>query len=136
MLTASRLVGALYPRQAWVWAFAVDSWIPLFGIVVGRLDYASLLALVLASLGAYAGAFAGKWRTLMTGCITSSRVMCRPVISLRFTIALPPHFSSASSSGYSTVARVFLGGRYAVHQMRFGLSWHIPPWWGTQPVST
>jgi hypothetical protein len=60
VLTASGLMGALHPQWAWVWAFAVGSWIPLLGIAFDRFEYASLLALVFALVGAYAGAFAGK----------------------------------------------------------------------------
>jgi len=60
VLTASGLVGALHPQGAWVWALAVGLWIPLLGLVFDRFDYASLLALAFASVGAYAGAFAGK----------------------------------------------------------------------------
>jgi hypothetical protein len=60
VLTASGLMGALHPQRAWVWAFAIGSWIPLLGIAFDRFDYASLLAFVFALVGAYAGAFAGK----------------------------------------------------------------------------
>jgi hypothetical protein len=60
VLTASGLLGTLHPARAWVWALAVGSWISALGIAFDRFDYASLLALVIASVGAYAGAFAGK----------------------------------------------------------------------------
>jgi hypothetical protein len=60
VLTASGLMGALHPQRAWVWAFAVGSWIPLLGGAFDRFDYASLLTLVFALVGAYAGAFFGK----------------------------------------------------------------------------
>ena len=60
VLTAAGLMGALQPQRAWVWAFAVGSWIPLVGIAFDRFEYASLLALVFALVGAYAGAFARK----------------------------------------------------------------------------
>jgi hypothetical protein len=39
---------------------AVGSWIPMLGIAYDRFDYASLLALAFALVGAYAGAFAEK----------------------------------------------------------------------------
>jgi hypothetical protein len=65
VLTASGLVGTLHPQR--MWALAVGSWIPLLGIVFGRFDYASLLGLAFALVGAYAGAFAGKRLTTANG---------------------------------------------------------------------
>ena len=67
VLTASGLMGTLHPQRAWVWAFAVGSWIPLLGIAFDRFNYASLLALVFALVGAYAGAFFGKRLTTTAG---------------------------------------------------------------------
>ena len=60
VFTASGLLGALHPERAWVWALAVGSWIPVLGLAYDRFDYASLLALAFALVGAYAGAFAEK----------------------------------------------------------------------------
>ena len=55
--------GATRPSGAWLWALAVGLWIPVLGIVVGD-NYAALLALVPALLGALAGAAA---RRLLAG---------------------------------------------------------------------
>ena len=72
VLTASGLMGALHPQRAWVWAFAVGSWIPLLGVAFDRFEYASLLALIIALVGAYVGAFAGKrLRTSANGASAS-----------------------------------------------------------------
>ena len=57
VLGASALMGGLYPQRAWVWALAVGSWIPALGITLGH-GHASIMALVFALVGAYAGAFA------------------------------------------------------------------------------
>ena len=51
------LLGALHPARPWLWVLAVGAWIPALGIVQDW-NYASLLALVLALSGAYAGALA------------------------------------------------------------------------------
>ena len=53
------LLGALHPARPWLWALAVGAWIPALGIVQDW-NYASLLALVLALSGAYAGALASR----------------------------------------------------------------------------
>ncbi len=53
LLTCS-LFGALGPRRPWLWALAVGLWIPVFGIVTTR-NYGTLLALLIAFVGAYAG---------------------------------------------------------------------------------
>jgi hypothetical protein len=55
--------GATRPARAWLWALAVGLWIPVLGIVVHG-NYAALLALVPALLGALAGAAA---RRLLAG---------------------------------------------------------------------
>jgi len=39
------LFGLLYPARPWLWAFAVGTWIPAFGILT-EFNHASLLALV------------------------------------------------------------------------------------------
>jgi hypothetical protein len=51
--------GAIRPAHAWRWALLVGIWIPLLNIALHQ-NYGSLLALVFAGLGAYAGAFARR----------------------------------------------------------------------------
>jgi hypothetical protein len=66
LFAACFLLGVVSPRQPWLWAVAVGGWIPAFGIVL-RHDapsVGSLLALVVAVVGAYAGAGV---RALMAG---------------------------------------------------------------------
>ena len=46
--------GYLEPKRPWLWGLAIGLWIPLLGIV-GQQNYATLLALVVALAGAYAG---------------------------------------------------------------------------------
>jgi hypothetical protein len=55
VLGVSGMFGMLYPARPWLWALAVGTWIPAFGIV-REFNYASLLALVFSFAGAYAGA--------------------------------------------------------------------------------
>ncbi|MCX6539258.1 MAG: hypothetical protein NT151_10060 [Acidobacteria bacterium] len=47
-------LGFMAPKRPWLWALAVGLWIPLLGIV-GTHNYGSLLALLIAFAGAYAG---------------------------------------------------------------------------------
>lgn len=54
ILVSCGLLGALGPKQPWLWALAVGLWIPLFGIVRAQ-NFGSLLALAIAFAGAYAG---------------------------------------------------------------------------------
>jgi hypothetical protein len=54
ILACCGLLGAVAPRRPWLLALAVGAWIPLLGIVLTR-NYGSLLALVFAFGGAYAG---------------------------------------------------------------------------------
>jgi hypothetical protein len=56
---ASALFGALRPSSAWLWALAIGVWVPLWDILA-RHNYGSLLALIVALLGAYGGAFARR----------------------------------------------------------------------------
>ena len=56
-------LAAARPSRAWLWALAVGLWIPVLGIVA-RDNYAALIALVPALLGAVAGAAA---RRLLAG---------------------------------------------------------------------
>lgn len=48
------MFGGINPKRPWLFAIAVGSWIPLIGIITAG-NTASLLALVFAFLGAYAG---------------------------------------------------------------------------------
>jgi hypothetical protein len=59
VLGTSGLFGLLYPARPWLWALAVGTWIPAYGIV-REFNYASLLALVFSFAGAYAGAVVRK----------------------------------------------------------------------------
>jgi hypothetical protein len=49
-----RWFGAIGPDRPWLWALAVGAWIPIYEIPSTR-NYGSLLALVMAFVGAYAG---------------------------------------------------------------------------------
>jgi hypothetical protein len=51
VLGVSGLFGLLYPARPWLWAFAVGTWIPAFGILT-EFNHASLLALVFSFAGA------------------------------------------------------------------------------------
>jgi len=51
VLGVSGVFGMLYPARPWLWALAVGTWIPAFGIV-REFNYASLLALVFSFAGA------------------------------------------------------------------------------------
>ena len=52
----SAVFGSLLPRHAWLLAIAIGAWIPLANIIQFN-NYGSVLALVVAFAGAYAGAF-------------------------------------------------------------------------------
>ena len=54
LLIVSAGFGAVYPRFAWLWAIVLGAWIPLFSIMIAH-NFGSLLALVLAFIGAYVG---------------------------------------------------------------------------------
>jgi hypothetical protein len=56
---AAAFFAALVPRRPWFWALSVGAWVPLFGIVGSR-NTGSLLALAIAFVGAFAGAFVRK----------------------------------------------------------------------------
>jgi len=62
LFAACFLLGAVKPRHPWLWAVAVGLWIPLLTIVPHpeSPNYATLLALVFALTGAYAGAATRK----------------------------------------------------------------------------
>ena len=59
VLSAAGLMGALHPMRAWVWAVAVGLWIPTLSIASGH-GYEFIVALGIACVGAYEGAFVGK----------------------------------------------------------------------------
>ena len=48
------LLGVMGPARPWIWALAVGSWIPVFGIILKH-NFGSLLALLIAFAGAYTG---------------------------------------------------------------------------------
>lgn len=66
VLVASGLFGLLDPGRAWLWALLIGGGIPLVGILETQ-NYGSLLALVLAFTGAYAGVLAKKFLSLANG---------------------------------------------------------------------
>jgi uncharacterized membrane protein YjjB (DUF3815 family) len=53
------ILGTVMPRRAWIWALAVGIWIPVFNIILNN-NYGSLLALIAAFIGSYAGVFIRK----------------------------------------------------------------------------
>ena len=48
------LLGVMGPARPWLWALAVGLWIPILGITLKH-NFGSLLALLIAFAGAYAG---------------------------------------------------------------------------------
>jgi hypothetical protein len=64
LVLAAALFGALRPSSAWLWALATGIWIPFWGILANH-NYGSLLALIIAFLGAYGGAFARRAARLL-----------------------------------------------------------------------
>jgi hypothetical protein len=59
LLLSCGVLGALGPDRPWLWALGVGAWIPAYGIASSR-NFGSLLALVFAFVGAYAGMGARK----------------------------------------------------------------------------
>ena len=59
VFAGSAIFGFIIPSRAWIWAVAVGIWIPLFNIILTQ-NYGSILALVIAFAGSYAGAFFRK----------------------------------------------------------------------------
>jgi hypothetical protein len=53
------VLGVLGPERPWLWALAIGAWIPAYGIASSR-NFGSLLAIVFAFVGAYAGMGARK----------------------------------------------------------------------------
>jgi hypothetical protein len=58
ILVATSTLGFASPSRAWVFALAVAGWIPAFGLVHGH--HATLIALAVGFVGAYAGAAARR----------------------------------------------------------------------------
>ncbi|MCA9978901.1 MAG: hypothetical protein KC413_24240 [Anaerolineales bacterium] len=54
ILLSSGLLGVISPKRPYLWALAVGLWIPVLGIIRQHND-GSLLALVIAFIGAYIG---------------------------------------------------------------------------------
>ncbi len=54
LLMTTGVLGAIGPERPWLWAIAVGAWVPAFDIASAR-NFGSLLALVFAFAGAYAG---------------------------------------------------------------------------------
>ncbi len=54
VLVASGVLGFLGPKRPWLWALAIGLWIPLLGIIREQ-NFGSLIALVVAFVGAYVG---------------------------------------------------------------------------------
>jgi len=55
LMVVTGSLGLVYPRGAWLWALAVGIWIPVLNIAQTH-NASSVLALVFAFAGAYAGA--------------------------------------------------------------------------------
>jgi hypothetical protein len=55
ILIVTALLGFASPRRAWLWALAVGIWPPLFALLMHN-SLGALIALVVAFIGAYAGA--------------------------------------------------------------------------------
>lgn len=54
MLISGGVIGLFVKRRPWLFALALGAWIPLWGVIVTH-NFGSLLALVLAFAGVYAG---------------------------------------------------------------------------------
>ena len=59
VLLASGALAFVSPRRPWLWALAIGIWIPLAGIFISH-NFGSLIALVFAFAGAYAGMLARR----------------------------------------------------------------------------
>jgi hypothetical protein len=62
ILVSCAVLGAMGPRRPWLWALAVGIWIPILGIARTQ-NFGSLLALLVAFVGAYAGMATRKMRS-------------------------------------------------------------------------
>ena len=56
---SAALFSALMPKRAWAWALAIGVWVPLLHIYYTG-NYGSLIALIIAFVGAYSGYFTRK----------------------------------------------------------------------------
>ncbi len=54
IILVAAALGLAHPARAWVWALLVGGWVPIIGLFQ-RNNYASLLALGFAFVGAYVG---------------------------------------------------------------------------------
>jgi uncharacterized membrane protein len=54
VLISCGLLGVILPKRPYLWALAVGLWIPILGIIRQH-NYGSILALVIAFVGAYVG---------------------------------------------------------------------------------
>jgi hypothetical protein len=54
------VLGILDPKRAWLWPLAVGGWIPVIGTLVNH-NAAPSLALIVAIIGAFAGALSRKF---------------------------------------------------------------------------
>lgn len=59
ILFATAICGFIHPKKFWLWAILVGIGIPIFGIVTS-FNFASLLALAIAFIGAFAGMLTRK----------------------------------------------------------------------------
>jgi hypothetical protein len=64
IILVTAILGLILPGWAWLWALAVGGWIPALGIALHG-NFGSLLALVIAFAGAYAGALGRKGFTAL-----------------------------------------------------------------------
>lgn len=63
VFAATGVFGFLGPDRAWVFAFAVSSWLAVFGLAHGNVT--ALFAVVIGLVGAYVGAVARRLITSM-----------------------------------------------------------------------
>jgi len=59
IFAVTALLGAALPERAWVWGLAVGGWIPVLGVALYH-NYEAILALVVAFIGSYTGAYGRK----------------------------------------------------------------------------
>lgn len=60
LLIISGVLAFLEPNRPWLWALALGIWIPLLGVTRAQ-NYWTLLALVVAFVGAYGGMAMRTW---------------------------------------------------------------------------
>ena len=60
LLVISTMFGFVGPKHPWLWALALGIWIPLLSIVRTQ-NYAAILALIVAFVGAYCGTALRRW---------------------------------------------------------------------------